>query len=58
MPDCPLPEYGGCVYPAKLGVAGLAVFGLELTTEKAAATARVNVSRVAIAGIGARYHSL
>lgn len=64
--DC-LPEgsaptagvWGLRVYPAKLGVVGLAVFGLELTvTKKAAVTARVNVSGVAIAGIGARYHSL
>ena len=70
--DC-LPEgspptagvWGLRVYPAKLGVAGLAVFGLELTVTAgkaaaaaAAVTARVNVSGVAIAGIGARYHSL
>lgn len=63
--DC-LPEgsaptagvWGLRVYPAKLNITGLAVFGLELTTSKAAVLARVNVSGVAIAGIGARYHSL
>lgn len=68
LPEGSLPRagvWGLRVYPAKLSVAGVALFGLELTAKvvplasgATVAAARVNVSGVAIAGIGARYHSL